>query len=104
MIVKWKTHRGYAEIERQECTRATTLSVWFMKPTFSIGGSGPAPDREHKALKVGDMIRYHDTWAAAHSYLTTDALQEVKQTKNDFEVACAYQANVMSIPAEPVSS
>lgn len=72
MIVMWKTERGGAKIERVECTRVTSASVWFMKRQFVIGGNEPPPV-ETKATKRGDRVAYHDTWEDAHMNLMEHA-------------------------------
>lgn len=103
MIVKWKTERDSAAIQRQECTRETPLSVWYMEMPWSIGGK-PRPPEETKASKYGSRVQYHDSWSDARTHLMSEAQDEVTAARRQLELAHAYQGNVkgLRMPAEPV--
>ena len=92
MIVKWTTQRGYAEINRQECTRETEKSVWFMRTWYA--GS---PPKEYKAYKIGVNIEYHDTWESAWDYLLDQAESRVIAARRNLEVCNSYYGNVKGL-------
>jgi hypothetical protein len=101
MVVMWKTELGAARIERVECTRVTSASVWFMKRQFVIGGTAPPPV-ETKAAKRGDRVAYHDTWEDAHLNLMEQASLVVQSRRRQLELANAHHGNVKGLrkPAE----
>ena len=101
MIVMWRTERGDAKIERVECTRVTSASVWLMKRQFVIGGE-PPPPVETKAAKRGDRVAYHDTWEDAHMNLMEHAGWSVQSKRRQLELANAHHGNVKGLrkPAE----
>ena len=101
MVVMWKTERGAARIERVECTRATSGSVWFMKSPFVIGGN-PPPPVEVKAGRVGVNTTYHASWEDAHAHLLEQAVFAVQSKRRQLELANAYHGNVKGLrkPAE----
>jgi hypothetical protein len=96
MVVMWKTERGEARIERVECTRVTSASVWFMKRQFVIGGEAPPPV-ETKAAKRGDRVAYHDTWEDAHTNLMEHAAWAVQSKRRQLELANAHHGNVKGL-------
>ena len=102
MVVMWKTERGDARIERVECTRVTSASVWFMKRQFVIGGAEPPP-AETKAARRGDRVTYHETWDDAHMNLIEHAALAVQSKRRQLELANAHHGNVKGLrkPAAP---
>lgn len=101
MTVMWMTKRGEARIERVECTRATSSSVWFMKRRFRIG-SDQHEMMETKAAKHGDRVNYHETWEDAHAHLLEHAALAVQSKRRQLELANAHHGNVKGLrkPAE----
>ena len=101
MIVMWRTERGNASIDRVECTRATSASVWFMKRRFQIG-SDSAEMMQTKAAKHGDRVNYHATWDDARAHLLENAELSVRSKRRQLELANAYHGNVKGLrpPAE----
>jgi len=101
MLVMWKTERGYAEIQRVECTRATSASVWFMHSPFRMFGEDAAPVETKKA-RHGDRVNYHETWDAAHLHLMEHAAMKAQTARRQLELANAYHGNVKGLkkPAE----
>jgi hypothetical protein len=101
MIVMWKTERGIAAIERVECTRTTSASVWYMKRPFVIGRQDAEPV-ETKAAKHGDRVAFHDTWEDAHMNLMEHAAWVVQSKRRQLELANAHHGNVKGLrkPAE----
>ena len=100
MIVKWKTERGYAQIKRQECTRETPISVWFMQVPWSIGATSK-PAEERKATKMGGKFEYHETWESARLCLLVDADEKVLAARRHLEICNSYYGNVKGLK-EPV--
>ena len=96
MVVMWKTERGDARIERVECTRATSASVWFMKRQFVIGGEEPPPV-ETKAARHGDRVNYHETWDDAHAHLLEHASFAAQSKRRQLELANAHLGNVKGL-------
>lgn len=101
MVVMWKTEKGIAAIERVECTRTTSASVWYMKRPFFIGRSDAEPV-ETKAAKHGDRVDYHDTWEDAQTHLMEHAALLVQSKRRQLEMANAHHGNVKGLrkPAE----
>lgn len=101
MIVMWKTERGDAKIERVECTRASSASVWFMKRRFLIG-SDTREMVETKAARHGDRVNYHASWDDAHAHLLEHAAFAVQSKRRQLELANAHHGNVKGLrkPAE----
>ena len=96
MLVMWKTDRGNAEIQRQECTRATSASVWLMARPFSIGGD-EREMVEKKAARHSSRVNYHATWDDAHLYLLEDAAFSVQSKRRQLELANAHHGNVKGL-------
>ena len=93
-MVRYKTERTEWRVEAKitpvEVEKETDVSVW-------IGG------RRHG--KVTDWHIYHDTWRAAHNYLTEVAERHVNRAKLALEQTKGAQGNVkgMKEPVERVS-
>ena len=96
MVVMWKTERGGSSIERVECTRVTSASVWFMKRQFVIGGAEPPPV-ETKAARRGDRVAYYDTWEDAHMNLMEHAALVVQSKRRQLELANSHHGNVKGL-------
>ena len=104
MIVKWKTELGYAGIVRQECTRETEKSFWFIKSQWSIYGPQELP-KEYKANKNSGRICYHDTFESAKAWLLIDASEKLRVARRHLEVCNSYYGNVngLKVPSEQVA-
>ena len=96
MLVMWKTDRGNAEIQRQECTRATSACVWFMVRPFSFD-CAPREMVETKAARHTNRVNYHATWDDAHLHLMEDAAFSVQSKRRQLELANAHHGNVKGL-------
>ena len=85
---KYRTTKYGIEIEEVEVTRETDISV------FTIGHTG----KECRAAKVNDHERYHDTWSAAHDYLTERERKNVESLQERLWRAEANYSEIMNQP------
>ena len=101
MVVMWKTEKGEARVERVECTRATSASVWIMRIPFLIFDGKQEPV-ETKAVRHSDRVSYHATWEEAHARLLAGAALALQWQRRKLEIANAHHGNVKGLrnPAE----
>lgn len=85
-LVKWRTGWRH-EIERMECTRETAKCVWRLDDFMGT-------KRESRREKMGTRWQYHDSWDAAHAYLTQQAEQKLVSARRQLELAQAVAGNV----------
>lgn len=89
LLVKWRT--GWrTDIERVECTKETAKCVWHLEDYFG-------KKRESRRDKMGQGWQYHDSWEAAHAYLTQQAEQKLVAARRQLELAQAFAGNVKGL-------
>ena len=97
MVEMWKTERGIAAIERVECTRATSASVWYMTRRLVIGRQDAVELVETKAARHADRVNYPPTWEDAQAHLMEHAAFLVQSKRRQLEMANAHFGNVKGL-------
>jgi hypothetical protein len=96
-VVKFKTSRwtwrNDSLITLVECARETESSVFISEPKYN---------RVRREAKVSDNHQYHDTWAAARSYLVAKETTAVTDAEDRLKEAQEKLAKALEIPeAQP---
>lgn len=88
LIIKWRTGRSNASIEKVECTRETEKCVWLTR------WEGCKPSRMDKR---STYYNFHDSWEDAKAFLLEDAQRRVESARRSLEFANSFLGNVKGL-------